>query len=55
MNSLSEKLKEMNISEEKAKMILEALKNKEIQYIQQNTGASQPKEKIRPNLIGRFH
>ncbi len=32
----SDKLKEMNISEEKAKMILEAMKNKEIQYIQQN-------------------
>lgn len=34
--STSEKLQEMNISEEKAKMILEALKNSEIQYIQQN-------------------
>ncbi|MBU2914306.1 tetratricopeptide repeat protein [Reichenbachiella agariperforans] len=34
--STSDKLKEMNISEEKAKMILEALKNSEIQYIQQN-------------------
>lgn len=32
----SDKLKEMNISEEKAKMILEAMKNNEIQYIQQN-------------------
>lgn len=32
----ADKLKEMNISEEKAKMILEALKNNEIQYIQQN-------------------
>lgn len=30
-----QKLKEMNISEEKAQMILEALKNNEIQYIQQ--------------------
>ena len=35
-NPLSEKLEEMKISEEKAKMILEALKNKEIQYYQQN-------------------
>ncbi|UII20783.1 tetratricopeptide repeat protein [Fulvivirga ligni] len=35
-NSVSEKLKEMKISEEKAKMILEALKNKEKQYYQQN-------------------
>jgi tetratricopeptide (TPR) repeat protein len=31
-----DKLKEMNISEEKARMILEAMKNNEIQYIQQN-------------------
>ena len=31
-----EKLKEMNISEEKARMILEAMRNSEIQYIQQN-------------------
>lgn len=30
-----EKLQEMNISEEKAKMILEAMKNNEIQYLQQ--------------------
>jgi len=28
-------LEQMNISEEKAKMILEAMKNNEIQYIQQ--------------------
>ena len=35
-NSISEKLEEMKISEEKAKMILEALKNKEVQYLQQN-------------------
>lgn len=34
--STEEKLKEMNISEEKAQMILEAMKNNEIQYIQQN-------------------
>ncbi|MCF6351970.1 MAG: hypothetical protein L3J06_03070 [Cyclobacteriaceae bacterium] len=32
----SDKLKEMNISEEKAQMILEAMKNNEVQYIQQN-------------------
>ena len=36
MPSTIDKLKEMNISEEKAKMILEAMKNNEIQYIQQN-------------------
>lgn len=34
--STADKLEEMNISEEKAKMILEAMKNSEIQYLQQN-------------------
>lgn len=34
--SISDKLKEMNLSPEKAQMILEAMKNSEIQYIQQN-------------------
>ncbi|MDZ7607446.1 MAG: hypothetical protein U5K79_18080 [Cyclobacteriaceae bacterium] len=34
--SREEKLKELNITEEKARMILEAMKNNEIQYIQQN-------------------
>jgi len=33
--SRQEKLQEMNISEEKAKMILEAMRNNEIQYFQQ--------------------
>lgn len=33
--STQEKLEQMNISEEKAQMILEAMKNNEIQYIQQ--------------------
>jgi hypothetical protein len=33
--STKQKLEEMNLSEEKAKMILEALKNKESQYFQQ--------------------
>jgi Ca-activated chloride channel family protein len=33
--STKEKLEEMNISEEKARMILEAMKNSEIQYLQQ--------------------
>lgn len=31
-----EKLEELNLTEEKARMILEAMKNNEIQYIQQN-------------------
>jgi len=35
-NGADQKMKEMKISEEKAKMILEALKNQEVQYIQQN-------------------
>ncbi len=35
-NSVAEKLKDMKISEEKARMILEAMKNNEIQYFQQN-------------------
>lgn len=34
--SMAEKLEEMNMTEEKAQMILEAMKNNEIQYIQQN-------------------
>lgn len=34
--SRSEKLEQLDLTEEKARMILEALKNNEIQYIQQN-------------------
>jgi Ca-activated chloride channel homolog len=34
--SVKEKLKDMDMSEEKARMILEAMKNQEIQYLQQN-------------------
>lgn len=46
----SDKLKEMNISEEKAKMILEAMKNNEIQYIQQNRRkATKKKESDKPD------
>ncbi|NJN41708.1 MAG: tetratricopeptide repeat protein [Flammeovirgaceae bacterium] len=48
--SLSEKLKEMQISEEKARMILEAMKNQEIQYLQQNKRkATKPKDKSKPD------
>ncbi len=48
--SRSDKLEEMNISEEKAKMILEALKNSEIQYIQQNRRKpSKKKESDKPD------
>jgi hypothetical protein len=48
--SLSEKLKEMKISEEKARMILEAMKNNEVQYLQQNKRkATKPKDKGKPD------
>jgi Ca-activated chloride channel family protein len=47
---LAEKLQQMKISEEKAKMILEAMKNQEIQYLQQNKRkATKPKEKGKPD------
>jgi hypothetical protein len=47
-NPLDEdKLKEMKISEEKAKLILEAMKNNEVQYIQQNKRKA--KKKKNPN------
>ncbi len=48
--SQSEKLKDMKISEEKAKMILEAMKNQEVQYLQQNKRkATKPKDKGKPD------
>lgn len=48
--SVSDKLKEMEMSEEKAKMILEAMKNQEIQYLQQNKRkATKPKDKTKPD------
>jgi Ca-activated chloride channel family protein len=48
--SVSDKLKQMEMSEEKAKMILEAMKNQEIQYLQQNKRkASKPKDKGKPD------
>lgn len=48
--SVSDKLKEMEMSEEKAKMILEAMKNQEIQYLQQNKRkATKPKDKGKPD------
>ena len=46
----SEKLKEMNISEEKARMILEAMRNNEMQYIQQNRRKPQkPRDRTKPD------
>lgn len=48
--SVSEKLKDMQMSEEKAKMILEAMKNQEMQYLQQNKRKAQkPKDKGKPD------
>ncbi len=39
-----DKLEELNLTEEKAQMILEAMKNNEIQYIQQNTRKATKKQ-----------
>jgi Ca-activated chloride channel homolog len=48
--SVKDKLKEMEMSEEKAKMILEAMKNQEVQYLQQNKRkATKPKDKGKPD------
>lgn len=48
--SVSEKLKKMEMSEEKAKMILEAMKNQEIQYLQQNKRkATKPRDRGKPD------
>ncbi|MCO6357412.1 hypothetical protein BXY85_2948 [Roseivirga pacifica] len=50
MQKLMDKLKEMNIPLEKAQMILEAMKNNEIQYVQQKKRkASKPKESDKPD------
>lgn len=48
--SVKDKLKEMEMSEEKAQMILEAMKNQEIQYLQQNKRkATKPKDRTKPD------
>jgi len=48
--SVSDKLKEMKMSEDKAKMVLEAMKNQEVQYLQQNKRkATKPKTKGKPD------
>lgn len=45
-----EKMQQMKLSEEKAKMILEAMKNQEKQYLQQNKRkATKPKDKGKPD------
>ncbi len=47
---ISEKLQQMKISEDKAKMILEAMKNQEIQYLQQNKRkATKPRDSSKPD------
>lgn len=48
--SVKEKLEQMQISEEKAKMLLEAMRAQEVQYLQQNKRkATKPKEKGKPD------
>ena len=48
--SVSDKLKEMKMSEDKARMVLEAMKNQEVQYLQQNKRkATKPKSKNKPD------
>ncbi|MCK6618182.1 MAG: tetratricopeptide repeat protein [Cyclobacteriaceae bacterium] len=49
-SSVNEKLEQLKISEEKAKMLLEAMKNQEMQYLQQNKRKpSKPKDKGKPD------
>ena len=49
-SSLKQKLEQMNMSEQKANMILDALKNQEIQYLQQNKRkATQSKDNSKPD------
>lgn len=45
LESIRKKLKEMNISMDKARMILEAMKNNEIQYIQENKRKAKTRKK----------
>ncbi len=45
----AERLEEMNMTEEKAEEILEALRNKEIQYIQQNKRVAPKKDNGKPD------
>lgn len=47
---VKQRLKDMNMSEEKAKMILEAMKNQEVQYLQQNKRkATRAKDRSKPD------
>lgn len=48
--SVSDKLKQMKMSEDKARMVLEAMKNQEVQYLQQNKRkATKPRDKGKPD------
>ncbi len=48
--SVSKKLQDMQMSEEKARMLLDAMKNQEIQFWQQNKRkATKPKERTKPD------
>lgn len=50
MKSAEDQLKELNISPEKAQMILDAMKNSEVQYLQQNQRrVSKPKDPSKPD------
>lgn len=50
VNPTSERLENMNMSEEKARMILEAMRNNELQYIQQNRRkAKNPTDRNKPD------
>ena len=50
LEKLKEKLEEMNMSPEKAQMILEAMKNNEVQYVQQNKRkATKKKDTSKPD------
>lgn len=50
VSPVADKLKEMNISEEKARMILDAMRSSEMQYIQQNRRKpSQPRDRSKPD------
>ncbi len=47
---MQQKLQKMNMSQEKAQMLLDAMKNQEVQYLQQNKRkASKPREKGKPD------
>ncbi|MGW8123027.1 hypothetical protein ACV07N_10260 [Roseivirga echinicomitans] len=50
LEKLKEKLEEMNMTPEKAQMILEAMKNNEVQYVQQNKRkATKKKDTTKPD------